>query len=303
MAFFIAGLALRNLPMECAAVFLISTEGAVFGPSKYGLLPELLPEPRLSWGNGIIEFGTFLSGIAGTIAAGNACRPLSRPRRPSPASCFWRARFVGLLTSLGISRVPAANPVTAVSLESAWRFWRAAEAYSQRPRARLGRPWQRLSLFSCSSFATSDRDLWPRRAALDERHTSYLQAAIAIGIGLGSVAAGYLSGGKIEYGLIPLGAVGMTVFGALLYFPATFARDNRASASGAAGIFRRPVRRARQRADSASAPSGTERRRDRRGESDFVDRHRDFVGRVLPVRERASPIAARPFSSMARSLR
>jgi len=70
MAFFIVGLALRSLPLECAGVFLISTEGALFGPSKYGLLPELLPERQLSWGNGIIEFGTFLAGIGGTIAAG-----------------------------------------------------------------------------------------------------------------------------------------------------------------------------------------------------------------------------------------
>ena len=44
MAFFIVSLALRSLPLECAGVFLISTEGALFGPSKYGLLPELLPE-------------------------------------------------------------------------------------------------------------------------------------------------------------------------------------------------------------------------------------------------------------------
>ena len=59
---------------------------------------------------------------------------------------------------------------------------------------------------------------------IDDRHITYLQAAVAIGIGLGSIAAGYLSGGKIEYGLIPLGAVGMTIFGALLYFraPADF---------------------------------------------------------------------------------
>src|SRR5271156_120844 len=64
MAFFIVSLALRSLPMECAGVFLISTEGALFGPSKYGLLPELLPETNLSWGNGIIEFGTFLAAIA-----------------------------------------------------------------------------------------------------------------------------------------------------------------------------------------------------------------------------------------------
>jgi acyl-[acyl-carrier-protein]-phospholipid O-acyltransferase/long-chain-fatty-acid--[acyl-carrier-protein] ligase len=50
---------------------------------------------------------------------------------------------------------------------------------------------------------------------IDERHISYLQAAVAIGIGLGSLAAGYLSDAKIEYGLIPVGAVGMTVFGFL----------------------------------------------------------------------------------------
>ena len=51
---------------------------------------------------------------------------------------------------------------------------------------------------------------------LDETRGSYLQAALAIGIGLGSFAAGYLSGGKIEYGLIPLGGVGMAVFGSLV---------------------------------------------------------------------------------------
>ena len=54
---------------------------------------------------------------------------------------------------------------------------------------------------------------------VDEAHISLLQAAVGIGIGVGSFAAGYLSGGKIEYGLIPIGAIGMTVFGALLYNP------------------------------------------------------------------------------------
>ena len=59
---------------------------------------------------------------------------------------------------------------------------------------------------------------------IDERHISYLQAAVAIGIGLGSLVTGYLSDGKIEYGLIPLGAVGMTVFGFLSASHGTFAR-------------------------------------------------------------------------------
>ena len=56
----VAGLAWQSLPLELAAVFLASTQAALFGPSKYGLLPELLPEARLSWGNGVLELGTFL---------------------------------------------------------------------------------------------------------------------------------------------------------------------------------------------------------------------------------------------------
>src|SRR6266566_9271034 len=70
MIFALVSLAVGNLPMEAAAVFLISTQGALFGPSKYGLLPELLPEKKLSWGNGVIELGTFIAAISATTAAG-----------------------------------------------------------------------------------------------------------------------------------------------------------------------------------------------------------------------------------------
>ena len=68
MVLAITGLGWHNLNLEMAAVFLASTQGALFGPSKYGLLPELLPEPLLSWGNGVLELGTFLAVIAGMVA-------------------------------------------------------------------------------------------------------------------------------------------------------------------------------------------------------------------------------------------
>src|ERR1700758_3107247 len=67
MLFAIAGFAAHSMAMSMAAVFLASTQGALFGPSKYGLLPEILPEKRLSWGNGVIELGTFLAAITGTV--------------------------------------------------------------------------------------------------------------------------------------------------------------------------------------------------------------------------------------------
>src|SRR5438105_7285912 len=57
-----------NFPLALAAIFLVCTQGAVFGPSKYGLLPELLRQERLSWGNGVLELGTFLGIIAGSVS-------------------------------------------------------------------------------------------------------------------------------------------------------------------------------------------------------------------------------------------
>lgn len=219
MGFFIASLALRNLPMECAGVFLMSTEGALFGPSKYGLLPELLPEPKLSWGNGIIECGTFLSGIAGVAIAGFLADAY-RGREGISGFILLGCTCFGLVASLGISRLPAAAPTKQFRwnpVSDLWVQMRKITADRVLGWAVLGNTY----LFFLAALLQTVIVIYSHDTLrINDQQTSYLQAAIAIGIGLGSVAAGYLSGGKIEYGLIPLGAVGMTVFGAWLYFPA-----------------------------------------------------------------------------------
>jgi len=218
MAFFIVSLALRNLPMECAGVFLISTEGALFGPSKYGLLPELLPEPKLSWGNGIIELGTFLAAIGGQMAAGSLAQHY-HGRETVAGFLLLGFSFAGLATSLGISRVPAANPA------KNFRWNPIGDLGDQMKTVRADRVlgWAVIGntyLFFLAALLQTVIVIYGQDVLrIDEVHTTYLIAALALGIGLGSVAAGYLSGGKIEYGLIPLGAVGMTVFAALLYAP------------------------------------------------------------------------------------
>jgi len=218
MAFFILGLALHNLPMECAGVFLISAEAALFGPSKYGLLPELLPEKRLSWGNGIIELGTFLASVSAMMAAGLLASHY-RGREAIAGFLLLGFTLVGLFTSLGISRIRAADP---------------AKKFRWNPLGDLGSQLRTIFADRVLGWAVLGNTYLFFLAALlqlviviyghdvlhtDDTHTSYLLAAVGIGIGLGSAAAGYLSGGKIEYGLIPLGALGMTVFGALLYSP------------------------------------------------------------------------------------
>ena len=77
--------------MLLGCVFLMGVHSSFFGPSKYGLLPELLPENKLSWGNGLLELGTFMAIILGTVAAAS-WRKTFAATRPGPASCSSRSR-------------------------------------------------------------------------------------------------------------------------------------------------------------------------------------------------------------------
>jgi len=214
----ILGLALQNLPIECAAVFLISMQSALFGPSKYGLLPEILPEERLSWGNGILELGTFLGSIAAVMVSGYLAEHFVG-RQAISGVILLGCTLAGLATSFGITRVRAAD---------------ATKTFPWNPFGDFAAQMKTITADRVLAWAVlGNTYLWFLAALLqftiviyghdvlhvDEAHISLLQAAVGIGIGIGSFAAGYLSGGKIEYGLIPIGAIGMTLFGALLYNP------------------------------------------------------------------------------------
>jgi len=215
MIFALFSLAVGNLPMEAATVFLISTQGALFGPAKYGLLPELLPEKELSWGNGVIELGTFIAAITATMAADSSPLRFVAGRHGRASYC---------------SRTLCAD----------WS--RALEFRACPPPIPRGDFGRILSPISAARSASSRGNrvlawavvgntyLWFLAALLqfviviyghdvlrvDEAQISYLQAAVGIGIGVGSLTAGYLSRGKIEYRLVPLGAIGMTLFGFLV---------------------------------------------------------------------------------------
>ncbi|MGB7768187.1 MAG: MFS transporter [Verrucomicrobiia bacterium] len=218
MLFATAGLAIHNLPMELAAVLGMGMHSAVFGPSKYGLLPELLPEKKLSWGNGLLEFGTFVSIILGTVAAAFMAGWFHGRQ-------FWSGiiliglAFAGLTASLGITRVPAADP------GRKFRVNFLADLFAQLGMVRRDRPLA-LAFLGNTYFnflgALLLLNLFFYGADVlhvDEAKIGLLNVALALGIGLGSVAAGYLSGGKIEYGLVPLGAFGMSLVCGLLAAP------------------------------------------------------------------------------------
>jgi acyl-[acyl-carrier-protein]-phospholipid O-acyltransferase/long-chain-fatty-acid--[acyl-carrier-protein] ligase len=218
MAFAICGFAVHSMPVLLSALFLASTQGALFGPSKYGLLPEILPENRLSWGNGVIELGTFLAAIGGTVVAGQLPGWFGSKQGYSGVF-FLVCSVVGLITSLGISRVPAADPAKKFRINFLGDLWEQGERMAKDHvlwLAAVGNTY----FFFLGALLQFDIVFYGRDVLhVASSKGSLLQAAIAIGIGFGSLAAGYLSGGKIEYGLIPLGATGITIFGFLLALP------------------------------------------------------------------------------------
>jgi len=218
MATATAGLALTAMPLLLSGVFLMGVHSAIFGPSKYGLLPEILPHEKLSWGNGVIELGTFLAIIIGT-AVGPLLAEFFHGRRQWSGVLLIALAAVGLATSLGITRVPAANPARRFRANVAGELWGEIQ-YARSDRelwlAVLGNTYFFFiaTLLQLNLFVFGTDVL-----KLDEVHISYMQVALALGIGLGSLAAGYLSGGHIEYGLVPLGSVGMTLISLLLALP------------------------------------------------------------------------------------
>jgi acyl-[acyl-carrier-protein]-phospholipid O-acyltransferase / long-chain-fatty-acid--[acyl-carrier-protein] ligase len=208
-------LARNRLDLAGVALFLACTQGAIFGPTKYGLLPELLPETRLSWGNGIIELTTLFAAIIAPLAGGFLAAEF-RGRQFWSGIIFLLLTFLGLLASRAISRVPAADPARTF----AWNWPRQLfEEVSRMRRDKI--LWTAvvantffwflgsLLLLNVVLYAT---DI----LRVDEQHSSYLLAALSLGIGIGSFAAGYASKGKIEYGMVLPGLLGMLLMTASL---------------------------------------------------------------------------------------
>jgi len=218
MLFALVGLWLKNVPLGMAAVCGMGVHSAFFGPSKYGLLPELLPEKRLSWGNGILELGTFTAIITG-IAVGGLLYTAFIGRQQYSALVFIALAGFGLACSLGLPKLPAANPTKQFHANF------CADLFGQIRAIRRDRVlWLALLgniYFSFVGLLALNNVMMFGMDTLHvgETGTSYLQVALALGIGIGSFAAGYLSNGKIEYGLVPLGALGLTVFSGTLAVP------------------------------------------------------------------------------------
>ncbi len=204
-----------SIAIVMSTVFMMGTHAAFFAPAKYGSMPEILQPHVLSKGNGILESTTFLASILGTVIGGF----LSFRFRGEE---YWIAfillglSIIGALASLMIQKLPAATPEKRLPRNIyAPLFGNLKELFSSRPLA--------LSVMGIAFFifmVAYMRSVMymhgqSRVPPWDEFHTSSVVAVVALGVGLGSPLAGFLSGGKIELGLVPLGCMGM-IFAAFM---------------------------------------------------------------------------------------
>ncbi len=218
LAGFLAGRPVVAASVLLATLFLMATQSTLFSPAKYGILPEILPPRRLSWGNGIIQMGTFVAIICGTAVAALAISRLGTS--VYLASVALVALSVGgLLMSFGVCNPPPADPTRRIPL---WP-WAGLGRYM---RIFVADRWLLLTMLGIAYFwflgamVRQNIMLFGKETLeLDSFGIGMLLASVAFGIGTGSVAAGYLSGGKIEVGLIPLGAAGIAAFSVLLAVP------------------------------------------------------------------------------------
>jgi len=210
-----AGLAMHARTLTLVALGLVATQAALFGPSKYGLLPELLPAKRLSWGNGVIELGTFLAIIIGTVS-GAAMAEHFHGHEVYAGYALLALACAGLATSFGIDRVAAAAPEKKYRVNFVGDLWQQIKLMRADQPLFLAVLGNTYFWFLGSLLFSTIIVFGPDVLHIGQTETGYLNASLAIGIGVGSMIAGLLSGNKIEYGLIPLGSIGMTCTGIAL---------------------------------------------------------------------------------------
>src|ERR1019366_3325686 len=185
------GLATHSLPIALSALTLVAAQAALFGPSKYGLLPELLPAKRLSWGNGVIELGTFLAIIIGTVAGATMAEKF-HGREVYAGYVLVALSLIGLLSSLGIDRVPVASPGKKFQVNIVGDLWQQIQ-FMRRDRPLFLAVVGNTYFWFLGSLLFSTIVVYgPDVLHIGQTKTGYLNATLAVGIGIGSMVAGLL---------------------------------------------------------------------------------------------------------------
>ncbi len=216
-----------------AATFLMGLHSTLFGPVKYAYLPQHLQPEELTGGNGMVEMGTFVAILIGTIVGGQ----LAGIPEAGPAWVAGATLAIALIGRIVAGFIPSApssdaglvinwNPVS-----ETWKNLKLAKTNRTVFLSLLGISW--LWFFG-ATFLTSFFNFAKEVLGGDTQVVTMLLAVFSLGVGVGSLLCERLSGHKVEIGLVPFGSIGMTVFAADVYFAS---RGLRPTGIAGVGVF------------------------------------------------------------------
>ena len=211
------GFLMANVLVLLGCVFLMGLHSTLFGPVKFALLPQVLSERELTGGNGMVEMGTFVAILLGNVAGGLLVAIPGTGHRDVAIGCVLLA-VLGRVIAGYIPSAPATDPGLKINwnpVSETWRNLKLAHGNIVVFRSLLGISWM---WFFGAVFLSQFPSLAKEVLHGDEQVASALLVVFSIGIGTGSLLCESLSKRHVEIGLVPLGAIGMSVFAVDIYF-------------------------------------------------------------------------------------
>ncbi|MEZ9674229.1 MFS transporter [Vibrio lentus] len=195
-------------------LFLMGTQSAFFGPVKYALLPQQLESKELVSGNALVETGTFLAILIGTLGAGIIAS--EENSKLIAAVCIVTFAVLGYLASYFIPEAPSNAP----DLKVKWQpitLTRQTLAIAKKDRptfqALMAISW---FWFLGATYLTQFPNFTKVYLNGTESAVAFLLALFSVGIAIGSLACDKLSNHRIEIGIVPIGSLGISIFGFLM---------------------------------------------------------------------------------------
>src|SRR5687767_10030057 len=198
-------------------VFLMGLHSTLFGPVKFAYLPQVLDARELTGGNGMVEMGTFVAILLGQVAGGLLVALPQIGHTTVAVACVLLA-LVGRGVAQAIPQAPATDPGLVINwnpFSETWRNLKLAHGNIVVFRSLLGISWM---WFFGAVFLSQFPSFAKEVLHGDEQVASLLLVVFSVGIGVGSLLCETLSRRQVEIGLVPLGAIGMSVFAIDLYF-------------------------------------------------------------------------------------
>lgn len=206
-----------HVPVLLATVFLMGLHSTLFGPVKFAYLPQHLAERELTGGNGMVEMGTFVAILLGNVAGGLLVAVDEVGRHYVAVACLGLA-VLGRLTAQFVPASPATDPTLTINwnpFTETWRNLKLARGNLVVFRSVLGISWM---WFFGAVFLSQFPSFAKETLGGNEQVASLLLVVFSVGVGIGSLLCEVLSRRHVEIGLVPFGAIGMSVFAIDLYF-------------------------------------------------------------------------------------